>query len=100
VQAPDRGVRIPRSTRPVTRENLRKTRCIGIKVIQPNGAIFNEGNRFSGLLHRHHDVEACLAELGNLCLSDSIGDGNASTVLGPWLSECVTEVTHQILKSL
>jgi hypothetical protein len=38
-------------------EHLGQSRCIVGDLLKRHSAIFHEGHRLSGILHRHHDVE-------------------------------------------
>src|SRR4029453_5227122 len=62
------GVRVPGPPRPVLLENPGEPRGVIGEMFKRNRAVFDEGYGFPLLFHRHHDVEARRAHLGNLRL--------------------------------
>ena len=63
VQAADRGVGVPGAGRAVLVEDLGQAVGVVGQVVQRDGAVLDEGDRFAVALHGHHDVEAGLAHL-------------------------------------
>ena len=61
-----------------------------------HGAVLDERYRFALLLHRHHDIETGLAELGNGALKSIVGDGEHTAPTVPGLRECKTKITHSL----
>ena len=67
-RAPHRGVRIPGAAGPVPREHLVQPIGVVGQVFEPHRTVFDEGHGLSVALHRHHDVETCLADLPHRAL--------------------------------
>ena len=65
MQAADRGMGIPGAARAVLFENVGEPRGIVRQMLERDGAVLDEGDRFAFLLHRHHDVETGGAHLGD-----------------------------------
>ena len=65
MQAADRGVRVPGAARAVLLEHLGEPRGVVGEMLERHRAVLDEGDRLSLLLHRHHDVEAGGAHLGD-----------------------------------
>ncbi len=63
VQAADRGVGVPRAAGAVLGEHLGDGVGVVGEVFERHRAILDEGDRLRVALHRHHDVEAGLADL-------------------------------------
>ena len=94
MQAADRGVGIPGAARAVLLEHLGQPRRIFGKIDQRHGAIFHEGNRFSLLLHRHHDVEAGGAHVGDRRLQRRIVHLDDAAPFRANFVEAETEIAH------
>ena len=65
MQAADRGVRIPGAAGAVLLEDVGEPRGIVREMLERHRAVLDERDRFALLLHRHHDVEAGGAHLGD-----------------------------------
>ena len=63
MQRADTGVRVPRSLRAVLAKDLGQARGVIGEVLERHRAILDEGDRLAVALHRHHDIEPCLAHL-------------------------------------
>ena len=87
MQGPDRSVGVPGALGVVFVKNLGQAVGVIGQVLQANRAILDEGHRFTVALHRHHDVEALLADLPNRRLETGVG-GFDNRV---W----ITEIGHQ-----
>ena len=73
MQGPDRSVGVPGALGVVFVKNLGQAVGVIGQVLQANRAILDEGHRFTVALHRHHDVEALLADLPNRRLETGVG---------------------------
>ena len=72
MQAADGGMRVPGALGVVFREDVvQPFRVIG-QVLQIDGAIFDERDRFAVPLHRHHDIKSGLAHLRDIGLEPGI----------------------------
>ena len=65
MQAADRGVRIPGAAGAVLLEDGGEPRGVVREMLERHRAVLDERDRFALLLHRHHDVEAGGAHLGD-----------------------------------
>ena len=65
MQAAFGGVRIHRAAGAVLGKHLAQPRGVVGEMRQRHGAVLDEGDRLALLLHRHHDVEAGGAEIGD-----------------------------------
>ena len=74
VQAADRRVRIERAARAVLREHVRQALGVLGEVLERHGAVLDERHGFTVALHRHHDVEAGLADLPHVALPGRVDD--------------------------
>ena len=63
MQRADRGVGVPCPLGAVLLEHVGEALRVVREMLQRDGAIFDEGDGFAVALHRHHDVEAGLADL-------------------------------------
>jgi hypothetical protein len=67
---------------------------------QRDRAVLNEGNRLALLLHRHHDVEAGGAKLGDRGLQRRLRDLDHAAPFALGLVPAKTEIGHQLAKLL
>ena len=67
---------------------------------QRHGAVLDEGDRLALLLHRHHDVEAGGAELGDAGLQRGLGDLDHAAPFALRLVPAKTEIGHQLAELL
>ena len=65
MQATLGGVRVPGAPRAVPFEDVGQLGGVFSQMLQRYGAVFNERDRLSRVLHGHHDVEAGRANVGN-----------------------------------
>ncbi len=72
VQAAGAGMRVPGAARAVLVEDRGQARGVFGQMLERHRAILDEGDRFALLLHRHHDVEAGGAHLGDRGLQGGI----------------------------
>ena len=98
MQTPDGRVRVPGALGAVTREDVGQTLSVFREVRQGDGAILDERDRFSGLLHRHHHVEAGLAVLCDRALQAVVGDRDDAAPSAPRAGEGETHIAHQLRK--
>jgi hypothetical protein len=73
VQGADRRVRIPGAPGAVLGEHLGEALRVVGEMLERHRAILDEGDRLSVALHRHHDVEAGLADLPQRGLRAGLG---------------------------
>ena len=86
VQAADRRVGIERAARAVLREHLRQALGVIGEMLERHGAVLDERHGFAVALHRHHDVEAGLADLPHVALPgcvDDLDDAAGQTEIRP-----------------
>ncbi len=95
VQAADRGVRVPGAARAVLLEHLREALRVVREVDQRHRAVLDEGDRLPLLLHRHHDVEAGGAHVGDRGLQRRIGHLDHTAPFGAVLVEAEAEIAHR-----
>jgi hypothetical protein len=69
-------------------------------MLERHGAILDEGNRFAGLLHRHHDVEARRAHLADAGLQFRIEYFDHAAPFGAAVIPGDTEVAQQFAEPL
>ena len=69
-------------------------------MLERHRAIFDEGDRFALLLHRHHDVEAGRAHLGDRRLQIGIEHLDHAAPFGAALVPAEAEIAHQLLELL
>ncbi len=74
VQAADRRVRVPGAARAVLLEHAREPVGVFREVLERHGAVLDERYGLTVALHRHHDVEAGLADLPDVALQRGILD--------------------------
>jgi hypothetical protein len=70
------------------------------EVLKRDGAVLDEGDGLSLILHRHHDVEAGLADLGDLSLEALIGDWNHAAPANARAAPVEAEVAHRLGQSV
>ena len=63
---------------------------------QRHRAVLDERDRFAGLLHRHHDVEAAGAEIGDRRLQGSFGDVDHAAPFALRVVPRKAEIAHQL----
>ena len=90
MQTADRGMSVPGAVCAVFLEQLgQPVREFG-QIFQWDGAVLNKGNRLSGLLHRHHDVQT---------LAPNFPDGGLQRWRGRVHHRIrITEISHQHIK--
>ena len=96
VQAAFRGVRVPGAARPVPLEHFGQLGGVFGQMRQRYRAILNERHGFARVFHRHHDVEAGRADVGDGGLQRRIEHGHDATpvVFGPVPAKPL--VAHQL----
>ena len=95
VQAAGAGMRIPGAARAVLFEDFTEPRGVLREMLERHRAILHEGNRFALVLHRHHDVEAGGAHIGDRGLQRWVEYLHHAALLCTALVEAVAEVAHQ-----
>ncbi len=99
MQTSFRGMRIPRAVGAVAPEHLRQPVGIFGQMIERHRAILDEGDGFALVLHRHHDVEARLAQFPDIGGQRHVADLDHATFKGAALAEAIAEIGHGIGKA-
>ena len=73
MQAADRGVRVPGAVSAVLFEDTGQPLGVVGEVFEAHRAVFEERDRFTVALHRHHDVEALRAHFPDRGLKGRVG---------------------------
>ena len=91
-------MRVPGAARAVPLEHIGETARIIGEMLERHRAVLDEGDGFALLLHRHHDVEAGRAQVGDRRLQAGIEhlDDAAPFRAGPVPAEA--EIAHQFVK--
>ena len=74
MQGADRGMGIPGTLSAVTLEDLGEPCGVVGQMLERHRTVLDEGNRFAVAFHRHHDVQAGLANLPERLLTRLIGE--------------------------
>ena len=90
MQAADGSVGVPGSARAVALEDGVETLGIVRQVVERHRGVFNERDRFAVAFHGHHDVEAGLANLGDLRLEARLGGADHAVR--------EAEIAHEVLE--
>ena len=98
MQAADRGVRIPGAAGAVLLEDGGEPRGIVGEMLERHRAVLDERDRFALLLHRHHDVEAGGAHLGDGGLQCGIEHLDHSAPFCAGLVPGEAEIAHQLVE--
>ena len=99
MQAALGGVRIHGAAGAVPGEDGVEPLGIVGEVRQRHGAILDKGDRLALLLHRHHDVEAGGAEIGDAGLQGGFGDLDHAAPFALRLVPAKSEIRHQFAES-
>ena len=95
MQAAGARMRVPGAASAVLLEHLGEPRSVFGEMLERHRAILDEGNRFALVLHRHHDVEAGGAHVGDRGLQGRIEHFDHAALLRAGLVEAVAEIAHQ-----
>ena len=98
MQAADRGVRIPGAAGAVLLEDGGEPRGVVREMLKRHRAVLDERDRFALLLHRHHDVEAGGAHLGDGGLQGGIENVDHPAPARRALVPADAEIVHQLLE--
>ena len=100
MQAAFRGMRIHGAAGAVLGEDLVEPRGIVGEMRQRHRAVLDEGDRLALLLHRHHDVEAGGAKLGDAGLQRGFDDLDHAAPFALRLVPAEAEIGHQLAELL
>ena len=100
MQAAGARMRIPGAARAVLLEHLGETRGVFREMLERHRAILDEGDRLPLLLHRHHDVEARGAHLGDRGLQCRIEHLDHAALLRAGVAPGIAEIAHQLAELL
>ena len=98
MQAAGAGMRVPGAARAVLLEDLREPAGVVGEMLERHRAILDEGDRFALLLHRHHDVEAGGAQVGDRRLQIGIEHLDHAAPLAAALVPAQAEIADQVLE--
>ena len=98
VQAADRGMGIPGAAGAVLLEDVGEPRGIVRQMLERHRAVLDERDRFALLLHRHHDVEAGGAHIGDGGLQPGIEHVDHAAPCRAGLVPAQAELAHQLLE--
>ncbi len=93
-------MRVPGAARAVLLENGGEARGVIGQMLERHRAVLDEGNRLSLFFHRHHDVEAGGAKLGDRALQGGIEHFDDAAPLFSALVPAEAEIAHQVLEAL
>ena len=99
MQTAGAGMRVPGTARAVLLENPRQPRGVVRKVIERHRAVLDEGYRLPLVLHRHHDVEARGAHLGDRRLQRGVEHIDHAAPMLAGLVPAETEIAHHIMQT-
>ena len=99
MQAADRGVRIPGAAGAVLLEDVGEPRGVVGQMLERHRAVLDERDRFALLLHRHHDVEAGGAHLGDRGLQPGIEHLDHAAPCRAGLVPAEAEIAHQLARA-
>ncbi len=85
--------------RAVPLEDVRQARRVFRQVLQRHGAVLHERDRLSLLLHRHHDVEAGGADVGDRRLQLRVEDVDHAAPFRPALAPAEAEIADQLVQA-
>ena len=83
---------------PCLSKHIREPRGVFREMLQRHRAILDEGDRFPLVLHRHHDVEAGGAHIGDRGLQGRIEHIDHAAPFGAGLVPAETEIAHQFVQ--
>ncbi len=96
MQAADGGMGVPGAAGAVFGEDGGQPVGVVGKIVKRHGAVFDEGHRLAGLLHRHHDVETGGAKLRDRRLQPGVTDRHDAALMAAAAAEAETEIAHRI----
>jgi hypothetical protein len=100
MQAADRRVSVPGAAGAVLLEDVGQLRGVVGEVLQRHRAILDERDGLPLLLHRHHDIEARGAKLGDRRLQIGVEHVDHAAPIGAVVAPIEAEISHQLMQAL